>query len=364
MDSLNDFCMSSGLKVNFDKSKAMCSSQVPRQRRRDLSNITCIPFVHRLGNYLGFPLVNGRTNTTHYNSVVERIQKRLASWKGRLLNKAGKLCLIKSVISSMPVYTMQTHCMSASVCSKIDAISKNFFWGKGEQQRGWHLINWEVLTTPKNLRGLGIRDTRLTNLALLGKLVWSLFHERDKLWVQVLTHKYIQGSIWNTKSKGSSSIIWRSIPKAIEALGDGFIMRLLSGSTSFWYRDWTGLGALCNLVDYVHISDTQIILKQVWDNGNRALHRIVTPLPDDVNEAIYDMHIPVHPNDNLPDCWVWNGDQRGVYTAASGYRWLLNNIRVLPQNQDWRWVWKTCAPAKVQLLLWLTLHEVLPTNEL
>lgn len=29
MDSLNDFCLASGLKVNFEKSKAMCSSKVP-----------------------------------------------------------------------------------------------------------------------------------------------------------------------------------------------------------------------------------------------------------------------------------------------------------------------------------------------
>lgn len=66
----------------------------------------------------------------------------------------------------------------------------------------------------------------------------------------------------------------------------------------------------------------------------------------------------------MQDCWGWNGDQRGIYTAASGYRWLLNNNRVLPQNQDWRWVWKICAPEKVQLLIWLTLHGILPTNEL
>lgn len=340
------------------------SRKVPRRRKRELSHITSIPLVDSLGNYLGFPLVNGRTNKSHYNSVVERIQNRLASWKGRLLNKAGKLCLVKSVTSSMPVYTMQTHCMPVSVCNKIDAISRNFFWGKGDQHRGWHLINWEVLTTPKTLGGLGIGDRRLTNMALLGKLVWSLLHERDKLWVQVLTHKYVKGTIWNTNSRGSSSIIWRSIHKAIEALGDGFIMRLNSGNTSFWYSDWTGMGNLCDLVDYVNISDTQLTLNQLWDNGDWALHRIATHLPDDVQRAIYDIHIPPHTNAELQDCWAWNGDQRGVYTASSGYKWLLNNTRVLPQNQDWRWIWKTCAPEKVQLLLWMIAHEILPTNEL
>lgn len=331
----------------------MCSRYVPRTRQRELSQLTSIPFVQSLGNYLGFPLVNGRTNKDHYNSMVERIQKRLDSWKGRLLNKAGKLCLVKSVTSSIPVYTMQTHCMPMSVCHKIDAITRNFFWGKGDQQRSWHIVNWEVLITPRNLGGLGIRDTRLTNLALLGKLVWCLLHERDKLWVQVIMHKYIHGSIWSATNKPTSSIIWKSIQKAIISLGDGFKMRINSGNTSFWYSDWTGMGPLCNLVDFVHISDTQLTLKQVWDNGNWALERIATNLPQEVREAIYDCHIPTCPNDNLQDCWAWDGDQSGIYTTAGGYDWLLANTRHMPQQQDWKWIWKSCAPSKVQLLLWL-----------
>lgn len=79
MDSLNDFCLSSGLKVNFEKSKAMCSRKVPRHCHRELSQLTSIPFVQSLGAYLGFPLVNGRVNKDHYNLVVERIQRRMAS---------------------------------------------------------------------------------------------------------------------------------------------------------------------------------------------------------------------------------------------------------------------------------------------
>lgn len=36
----------------------------------------------------------------------------------------------------------------------------------------------------------------------------------------------------------------------------------------------------------------------------------------------------------------------------------------MPQNEDWKWVWRTSAPAKVQLLIWLILHDALPTNDL
>lgn len=41
-------------------------------------------------------------------------------------------------------------------------------------------------------------------------------------------------------------------------------MRINSGNTSFWYSDWTGQGRLCESVDFVHISDTDLSLNQVW----------------------------------------------------------------------------------------------------
>lgn len=67
---------------------------------------------------------------------------------------------------------------------------------------------------------------------------------------------------------------------------------------------------------------------------------------------------------NLQDQWVWDGNRNGIYTAASAYHWLLSHQRNLPQNQDCKWIWKTCAPAKVQFVIWLVSHEALPTNHL
>jgi hypothetical protein len=57
--------------------------------------------------------------------------------------------------------------------------------------RTWNHVNWNMVTTPKRFGGLGIREARLTNLALLGKLVWNMLHNKDKLWVKVLSHKYM-----------------------------------------------------------------------------------------------------------------------------------------------------------------------------
>lgn len=167
----------------------------------------------------------------------------MASWKGRLLNKAGKLCLAKSVVSSLPIYIMQTHIVPNSVCHKIDPITRKFIWGQDGGQRSWNLVNWEVLTSPRKHGGFGVRDAKITNLALLGKLIWSLIHDRGKLWVQELSHKYLgQNSLWQATCNNNVSITWKGIVKAAEAFRDGYEMKFHSGNLSLWYSDWMGEG--------------------------------------------------------------------------------------------------------------------------
>lgn len=83
-----------------------------------------------------------------------------------------------------------------------------------------------------------------------------------------------------------------------------------------------------------------------------------------MKEVITDIPIPISVHEDLSDCWTWQWCKDGVYTVSSAYSWLLKNARSWDETKDWRWVWKTKAPAKVQFLLWLVLHNALPTNSL
>lgn len=55
MDSLNDFCISSGLKVNFEKSEAMCSRKVPGAASKSVVPTHCYSFCAEFGKLFGFP---------------------------------------------------------------------------------------------------------------------------------------------------------------------------------------------------------------------------------------------------------------------------------------------------------------------
>lgn len=105
--------------------------------------------------------------------------------------------------------------------------------------------------------------------------------------MKVLSHKYIKGGdIWNIKVKGNIYLIWRSILKALEALRQGFQFCISDVSSSFWYENWTGLGALCHLVDFVHISDTQLQLKDVSFIGSWDWNKLMTMVPNDLKMIV------------------------------------------------------------------------------
>ena len=72
MNTLNMFCEASGLKINTDKSRAMCSPGMTRHRRNNLTNIFVIRFTSDLGCYLGFRLVQGRVSKATFSDILEK----------------------------------------------------------------------------------------------------------------------------------------------------------------------------------------------------------------------------------------------------------------------------------------------------
>ena len=55
-------------------------------------------------SYLGLPLGASHKALGVWDSVEERFQKRLASWKMQYISKGGRLTLIHNTLSSLPLY--------------------------------------------------------------------------------------------------------------------------------------------------------------------------------------------------------------------------------------------------------------------
>lgn len=54
------------------------------------------------------------------------IQKKLATWKTSMLSMAGRVCLVKSVISTIPMYSMQAFWLPRGILGRIDQVMRPF----------------------------------------------------------------------------------------------------------------------------------------------------------------------------------------------------------------------------------------------
>ncbi|KAL5558994.1 hypothetical protein UlMin_035205 [Ulmus minor] len=91
--------------------------------------------------YLGFPLFRSGHNKD-FTFLIEQWEAKLIGWKSRVLSKAKRLVLIKSVTISLSSYAMQPMCLPSSICSKLDAIVRNFWWAASGSNKPLCLKAW------------------------------------------------------------------------------------------------------------------------------------------------------------------------------------------------------------------------------
>ena len=94
----------SGLRINLDKSEIL---PVGRVENLELLAHEVGCKVGRLPtSYLGIPLGANHKSMAVWDGVEERFRKRLAKWKRQFISKGGRMTLIRSTLSSMPIYLM------------------------------------------------------------------------------------------------------------------------------------------------------------------------------------------------------------------------------------------------------------------
>jgi mannosylglycoprotein endo-beta-mannosidase len=89
-----------GLKINLHKSELFCfgKAQDETSLYADLFGCGQGQFPIR---YLGIPIHYRRLTPAEWKIVEERLQKRLSSWKGKLMSLGGRLILINLVLINM-----------------------------------------------------------------------------------------------------------------------------------------------------------------------------------------------------------------------------------------------------------------------
>ena len=106
------------------------------------------------------------------------------------LSKGGRVTLVKSTLSNLPTYLLSLFPIPTTVVNRIEKLQRDFLWGGLGEEYKYNLVSWSKVCSPISEGGLGIRNLRLANQALLGKWLWHYATERGAWWKAVVEAKY------------------------------------------------------------------------------------------------------------------------------------------------------------------------------
>ncbi|XP_020972640.1 uncharacterized protein LOC107627573 [Arachis ipaensis] len=370
---LRCFEVMSGLTINFDKS-SLIPINCEQQWTYNMCNLlgckeACLPV-----KYLGISLgANPRLIRT-WKPIIDKVEEKLSLWKAKVLNKAGKLVLIKSVLNSLPVYYLSLYKMPKAVAEKLISLQRRFLWSKEEGRNGLALVKWEVVQAPKKLGGLGVGDAVVRNSALLFKWWWRFEKEECPLWKKVVCSCYdlnpsVMLSAQTLPTRGGP---WKDICQLQfrdNAVKDkmiaGLSMELGDGRrTRFWEDVWLQSGPLqMSFPRLFSISNQKgsVIgdcgfwdgLEWIWNfQWRRDLYQWELDLVDQLHEILR----PVVQSESLSDDITSYNFTRTLWKGLVWCQWLseLRRLWTFPGTLKEHFESWTCAAnRKVERHKWL-----------
>ncbi|KAL5577919.1 hypothetical protein UlMin_019618 [Ulmus minor] len=350
---LTSYAKASGQLINFDKSALSFS---PNTRSNDKITICLVFGVNQVQShelYLGLPTFSMKNKRIQFRYIRDRVIRKLQGWKERTFSQGGKEVLLKSVVQSIPTYTMSCFILPDSLIQDIEAVCARFWWGSSADHKKVHWKKWIDLCRPKSEGGLGFRHLAHFNQALLGKQVWRFIQRPNSLFSQVFKAKYCHSStIWHASANSKASYVWKSIlwgrnlvAKVIRwRVGDG---RSISVYNSRWIPTPHSF-----MVSSPRTLPADSLVSDLLDNDGRWKTQLIRDSFLDF-EAEKIIQIP-RSSLNLADSYYWYFDNKGLYSVKSAYKLALHTDSVHEPTSSssqasnlWNYIWQASTPPKI-----------------
>ena len=327
MNILSQYEEASGQKLNSDKTSIFNSSNTPPDTRIAIGNLLGAPNSNSIERYLGLPTFLGRSKIKAFEDLLAKVWKKLQGWKEKLLSQARKETLIKAVTQAIPVYAMSCFRIPDGICSSINSMNSNFWWGQRNNERRMHWKKWKGLCCSKLEGGMGFKNLKLFNQALLAKQCWRLIHHPNTLIGCIFKARYFpSSSFMEAPIPNHSSFTWRSIAEARKVISMGSRWCVGDGaSISIWNDKWIPTNGAQKA-----ISPRSLLLE------NAKVKELFTPslswntvLIEEIFlsfEANLIAQIPLR-GTQKPDRQVWGRTPNGTFSVQSAYQMLVEDLK-------------------------------------
>jgi hypothetical protein len=189
-DIINTYQKASGQLVNMQKSEILFSKHVQQEVKEAIHKIIPMQRVDHFSKYLGMPTLIGRSKNQTFQFIQDKIWKKLKGWKEKNLSFAGRATLIKAVAQAIPTYIMSSFLLPKGLCDHMESQISRFWWGNNVDKRKIHWVNWKKTCKAKSKGGMGFKDMRAFNEALLAKQGWRLLTNPNSMIARLFKAKY------------------------------------------------------------------------------------------------------------------------------------------------------------------------------
>jgi hypothetical protein len=171
-----------------------------------------LPFPLR---YLRLPLGLRKPTAAQLQYLVDAVASRLPSWRAFMLNRAGRLELVRSTVAAMSIFAMMSLDVQLETLLAIEKILRGFLWKGRKDMHGGHcLVASDKVCMPKEFGGLGIPNLRKMNLALRVRWLWLSRVEASRPWkefdIQVppLVSEIFEAATSSIVGDGAATFFW------------------------------------------------------------------------------------------------------------------------------------------------------------
>jgi hypothetical protein len=128
----------SGLKINFHKSELFYYDEA-KQMEGHYTNLFGCGLSQYSFRYLGISMHHKKISNADWKVIEENFEKKLSSWKWKLLSYGKRLVLINSVLSSIIMFMLSFYKVPKVVLHKLDFYRFRFFWQGDNHKKKYRL---------------------------------------------------------------------------------------------------------------------------------------------------------------------------------------------------------------------------------
>ncbi|KHN11229.1 Putative ribonuclease H protein, partial [Glycine soja] len=313
-------------------------------------------------------------------------EARLNKWKQRSISMAGRITLIKAVLTALPLFYLSFFRAPSAVINRLTAIQRNFLWGGSCEGKKIPVFvcstfstTWSKVCASRDMGGLGIKDIKALNNALLIKWKWLMFNQSDQLWCRILFSKY---NGWRGLDQGPSkkyfSQWWSDLRLVnqhpeMEDVSKHFCWKVGRGDQIFFWEDsWVDGGAplkeqfpeLYQIPSQrFHVVEDMGYFSDYGWEWNFSWRRNLFESEMGVASTFLDVTAGITIHANLKDTWLWGAEPNGIFSTKSAYN--LIKAEQFPEAQvfGYHQLWDLKVPPKALSFAWRLLWDRLPTKD-